>query len=126
MEIARLNAVFQREERQYILVGHGRWGSSDASLGIPVRWSQISAACLIVELCFEHHHIETSQGTHFFHNLTSFGVGYFTVNDDDFFDENLLNSLPAAFETAYLRHVHFDAPLTVAIDGRKGVGEVVF
>jgi CheY-like chemotaxis protein len=123
-EIEQLNNILQRKEQPYILIGRGRWGSSDPSLGIPVRWSQISGSRLIVELCMENHHIEPSQGTHFFHNLTSFGVGYFTVTNDDFFDENRLNSIPAAFETKYVRHIHFDQPVTVVIDGRKGCGTV--
>ena len=111
----------------YILIGPGRWGSSDPALGIPVKWPDISASRLIVESSLNNYRIEPSQGTHFFHNLTSFGVGYFTINphsEDGIYNLDYLNSMPAVYESERLRVVKFDNPLTVAIDGRKGAGVV--
>jgi CheY-like chemotaxis protein len=127
-EIDRINRQMVKENRTYLLIGPGRWGSSDPWLGIPVKWPQISNARVIVELGLENYRIEPSQGTHFFHNLTSFGVGYFTVNpyvSDGFFDEKFLKEQPAVEETAYLRHVRLTQALTVKIDGKKGLGAVV-
>ncbi|MDE6402771.1 MAG: phosphoenolpyruvate synthase, partial [Muribaculaceae bacterium] len=101
--------------------------SSDTALGIPGKWPDISGARLIVESSLNNYRIEPSQGTHFFQNLTSFGVGYFTVNPcshDGIYDIDYLNSLPADFETDYIRVVKFDSPLSIGINGRKGVGVV--
>jgi CheY-like chemotaxis protein len=127
-EIERLNKKLTEEGRNYDLVGPGRWGSSDPWLGIPVKWPQISNARVMVESGLENYRIEPSQGTHFFHNLTSFGVGYFTINPylhDGFFDEAFLNARPAVEETKFLRHVRFDKPLTIKIDGKKNIGLVM-
>lgn len=127
-EIEKLNRKFQEENRKYILVGPGRWGSSDLWLGIPVKWSYISNAQLIVECGLKNYRIEPSQGTHFFQNLTSFGVGYFTINPfigDGLFDNEFLASQPAEFETEYIRHVRFDAPLVIKINGKKSKGVVM-
>jgi CheY-like chemotaxis protein len=125
-EIERLNQEMIEEERNYILVGPGRWGSSDPWLGIPVKWAHISNACLIVESGLETYRVEPSQGTHFFHNLTSFGVGYFTINPyvagDGIFDEAFLNAQPAAKETKFLRRVRFEKPVVIKIDGKKNIG----
>ena len=110
-DIEKMNRGFTAEEKNYVLVGPGRWGSSDSWLGIPVKWPHISNARVIVECGLENYRVDPSQGTHFFQNLTSFGVGYFTINPfkgDGWFDEEYLNSLPAVEETEYLRHVHFD------------------
>ncbi|GHT06359.1 phosphoenolpyruvate synthase [Bacteroidia bacterium] len=126
-EIEALNRQLVDEGRNYVLIAPGRWGSSDPSLGIPVKWSQISNARLIVESGLENYRIEPSQGTHFFQNLTSFGVGYFTINpflDDGFFDEAYLNAQPAVSETAFLRHVRFTQPAIIKIAGRKNLGVV--
>ena len=112
-----------------MLVGPGRWGSSDPWLGIPVKWPHISQARVIVEKGLENYRIEPSQGTHFFQNLTSFGVGYFTVNpfleNDGFFDEAWLKSIPAVQETAFVRHVRFDNPICIKINGKKRIGVVM-
>jgi len=127
-EIDEINRKLLQENKNYILVGPGRWGSSDHWLGIPVKWAQISAAKVIVECGLSSYRIDPSQGTHFFQNLTSFGVGYFTINpyiNDGFFDENFLNSLPSTTETAHLRHVHFPKPIEIKIDGKKGIGVVM-
>ena len=127
-EIEQINAAFAKDDRNYILVGPGRWGSSDPWLGIPVKWTHISQARLIVESGLENYRIEPSQGTHFFQNLTSFGVGYFTVNpfleNDGFFDEEFLNSKPAVFESNFIRHVHFVNPILIKINGKKRMGVV--
>jgi CheY-like chemotaxis protein len=127
-DIEKLNKQLVEEEKNYILIGPGRWGSSDPWLGIPVKWSHISNARLIVESGLENYRIEPSQGTHFFHNLTSFGVGYFTINPylkDGVFDEAFLNAQPAVQETEYLRHVRFERPVMMKIDGKRNIGVVM-
>lgn len=127
-DIEKLNDEFLKEGRNYILVGPGRWGSSDAWLGIPVKWPHISAARVIVEAGLTNYRVDPSQGTHFFQNLTSFGVGYFTVNayrHDGVYNQEFLNALPAVHETKFLRHIHFDKPLVVKMDGRKNLGVVM-
>jgi CheY-like chemotaxis protein len=128
-EIAKINEKMISEDRNYILVGPGRWGSSDHWLGIPVKWPHISNARLIVESGLENYRIEPSQGTHFFQNLTSFGIGYFTVNpyieNGGVFDEEFLQSQPAIYETQFLRQVRFKNPLTIKIDGKKSMGVVL-
>lgn len=126
-ELEKLNERFMQEQRAYILVGPGRWGSSDPWLGIPIKWAHISAARIIVESGLEHFRVDPSQGTHFFHNLTSFGVGYLTVNpymQDGLYDVDFLNSQPAASETTYLRHIRFDKPVKIEIDGKTNKAAV--
>lgn len=120
-ELEKLNDQFISDRRSYVLVGPGRWGSCDPWLGIPIKWAQISSARIIVESGLEHFRVDPSQGTHFFHNLTSFGVGYLTINPfmhDGFYDVDYLNGQPAVTETAYLRHVRFDSPVKIEIDGK--------
>ncbi|HEX2395828.1 MAG TPA: phosphoenolpyruvate synthase, partial [Bacteroidales bacterium] len=98
------------------------WGSSDPWLGIPVKWAHISAARVIVESGLEHFRVDPSQGTHFFHNLTTFGVGYLTINPylkDGIYDVDFLNSQKAVTETRYLRHVRFESPIKIEIDGKS-------
>ncbi len=127
-QIAKINAEFAAQGKNYILIGPGRWGSSDPALGIPVKWASISASRLIVESSLANYRIEPSQGTHFFQNLTSFGVGYFTINQsigDGVFDIDYLNSLPAQFENEKLRVVKFDKPLSISINGKRGIGVVL-
>ena len=127
-DIEKMNRRFTGEEKSYVLVGPGRWGSSDSWLGIPVKWPHISNARVIVECGLENYRVDPSQGTHFFQNLTSFGVGYFTINPfkgDGWFDEEYLNSLPAVEETEYLRHVRFDKPIVIKMDGKKSLGVVL-
>lgn len=129
LEIAALNEKFIESDTHYVLVGPGRWGSSDPWLGIPVKWPHISQARIIVESGLENYRIEPSQGTHFFQNLTSFGVGYFTINpfleNDGYFDEAFLNEQPAVYETSFIRHVRFDKPLSIKINGKKRLGVVM-
>ncbi|MDH8702678.1 CheY-like chemotaxis protein [Dysgonomonadaceae bacterium PH5-43] len=127
-EIEKINRKFTEEGKNYVLVGPGRWGTSDHWLGIPVKWPHISNARVIVESGLENYRIEPSQGTHFFQNLTSFGVGYFTINSyikDGFFDEAFFNAQPAEEETKYLRHVRFEKPIVIKIDGKKNLGVVM-
>lgn len=126
-EIEKVNAAMVERGEPYILIGPGRWGSSDPALGIPVKWPQIAGARLIVESSLPGYRIEPSQGTHFFQNLSSFGVGYFTIDADGgngFFDTAWLDSLPAVYEDDRLRVIRFDSPLSVAINGRKSKGIV--
>ena len=122
MAVDKINSKFKEQEKEYILVGPGRWGSSDPWLGIPVTWSQISSAKVIVESGLKDYRIDPSQGTHFFQNLTSFKVGYFTINpfmDDGFYDIDYLNKMDAVYEDEYIRHVRFKDYLTIIIEGRK-------
>lgn len=127
-EIEKINRTFTEREEPYILIGPGRWGSSDNALGIPVKWPQISAARLIVEVALEGYRIEPSQGTHFFQNLTSFGVGYFTVNacdnENDLYDEAYLDKAEAEYESDRVRVVRFRQPVSIRINGKKRCGLV--
>ena len=127
-EIQQINQHFLNEGRNYVLVGPGRWGSSDPWLGIPVKWPAISAAKVIAEAGLQNYRVDPSQGTHFFQNLTSFGVGYFTINDylgDGIYRQEMLNEIPAIEETQHVRVVHFEQPFTVKIDGMKKEGVVI-
>ena len=128
LELSEINAGFAARNEFYVLIGPGRWGSSDNALGIPVKWPDICNARLICESSLKNYRIEPSQGTHFFQNLTSFGVGYFTINpfsNDGIYDIEYLNSMPAVYETETVRIVKFDRPLSIGINGRKGVGVVI-
>jgi len=129
-DIEQLNRRLVDEGKPYMLIGPGRWGSSDAWLGIPVKWPHISGARLIVEAGLTTYRIDPSQGTHFFQNLTSLHVGYFTVNpylkeNGGFYDSDFLNAQPAVTETKYVRHVRFEKPLTIKINGKKSLGVVM-
>lgn len=129
LDIDQINRRFLAEGRQYVLIGPGRWGSSDPWLGIPVKWPAISAARVIAEIALPGYRVDPSQGTHFFQNLTSFGVGYFTIdtNRDDggIVQKQLLDTMPAIEETSLVRHIHFPRPLRIMMDGRKQVGVVI-
>ena len=121
-EIAEINRKMLDCGEGYILIGPGRWGSSDDALGVPVRWADISA-----ETALNNYRIEPSQGTHFFQNLTSFGVGYFTVNpfgSDDYLDQAYLDAQPAEYESKFVRVINFCTPITIGIDGRLTAGLV--
>ena len=125
--IEKLNKGFRDNRLGFVLVGPGRWGSSDPWLGIPAKWTQISEARIIVESGLENYRIDPSQGTHFFQNLTSFRVGYMTINPfigDGLYDTNFLDSLDAVYEDQYVRHVRFDAALKILIDGKTHRGVV--
>ena len=122
-QLTALNNRMREEGRGYVLIGYGRWGSSIPSLGVPVKWSDISEAKVLVEACLENFRVDPSQGTHFFQNMTSFNVGYINVNpymrQRDSFDTSILNAMDAEYETDYLRLVHFEEDLDICIDGRK-------
>ncbi len=111
------------EGKNYVLIGPGRWGSSDTWLGIPVKWPHISAARIIVEAGLTNYRVDPNQGTHFFQNLTSFGVGYFTINalikNKGVYNQDFVNAQPAVYESKYLRHVHFEHPITAKMDRKK-------
>ena len=127
-EIDTLNRMLMAEGREYILIGPGRWGSSDPWLGVPVRWAQICNTRLIVESSLADYQIDPSQGTHFFQNLTSFSVGYFTINQnrgDGFLDEDWLDTLPAEHDMQYVRHVRRDRPFSIKMDGKHSCGVVL-
>ena len=127
-EIEQLNRRFLADDKNYVLIGPGRWGSSDPWLGIPVKWPHISAARVIVEAALKNYHVDPSQGTHFFQNLTSFGVGYFTINTftgDGILRRDVLDAMPAVSETAHVRHVRFPQPLRIMMDGKKQQGVVL-
>ncbi len=137
--IEKINQQFLNEDKNYVLIGPGRWGSSDYWLGIPVKWPHISAARVIVETGLKNYHVDPSQGTHFFQNLTSFGVGYFTINTYTgerlrvgeqssgigIFQQEVLDQMPAVEETEYVRHVRFEKPLKIMMDGKKQTGVVL-
>ena len=127
-EIEKLNKEYLDRGTNYVLVGPGRWGSSDSWLGIPVKWPHISAARVIVEVALKNYHVDPSQGTHFFQNLTSFGVGYFTIDEnrnDGCFHKATLDAMPAVEETEHVRVVRFEKGLRIMMDGKKGEGVVV-
>ncbi len=130
-EVERLNTELGTDGRFYILIGPGRWGSADHWLGIPVQWQQISNARVIVEASPAGYNVDPSQGTHFFHNLTSLRMGYLTVppgaerdRADNFVDWEWLAGQPAHCETEHLRHLRLDHPLLVELDGTRGIGLV--
>ena len=131
-EIERINRTFIESEGQngsYLLIGPGRWGSSDPWLGIPVKWPHISCAQIIVEAGLENFQDDPSQGTHFFQNLTSLGIGYLTINafcGDGIYKEADLDKYPAIQETAHVRHIRLDSPLTIKIDGKHKEAVVQF
>lgn len=129
-DIERMNRHFLTEGRNYVLIGPGRWGSSDHYLGVPVKWPHISAAKVIVEVALKNYRVDPSQGTHFFQNLTSFGVGYFTIDTNQpgeggLIDKTKLDNMPAIEETNYVRHVRFDQPLRILMDGMKQEGAIL-
>ena len=123
-EVTALNLNMREEKRNYVLIGYGRWGSSIPSLGVPVSWSDISEAKLIVECCLENFRIAPSQGTHFFQNMTSFNAGYVNVNPyarpGEVCDTDFLDGMEAVYESELVRHVRFGRELLVCADGHEG------
>ena len=127
-EVSVLNARLVEQKRPYILIGVGRWGSLDHWLGIPVTWDQIAGASVIVESGFKDFNVTPSQGSHFFQNITSFRVGYFTVSwvgHMGFIDWEWLKRQPAEEELKFTRHLRFDAPIVAKINGRKNKGIIL-
>jgi len=127
-QVGTANGRLREVERPYVLIGPGRWGSADPWLGIPVTWAQISGVRCIVEDELRDIKVAPSQGTHFFQNITSFGIGYFTLNAQDpraHLDHAWLDAQEAVWESEHLRHVRFAEPLTIAVDGRSGIGVIM-
>ncbi len=127
-EVAQLNSTLKEEGRPYILIGPGRWGSADHWLGIPVTWAQISGVACIIETEMYDIKVAPSQGTHFFQNLTSFGLGYFTLSSDHpsaFLDQAWLDVQPAAQGGSFVRHIRFKDSIDILVDGRTGAGVVM-
>ena len=127
-EIEKINKTYLDSGTNYVLVGPGRWGSSDSWLGIPVKWPHISAARVIVEVALKNYRVDPSQGTHFFQNLTSFGVGYFTIDEnrgEGFFCNSELDAMPSVMETEHVRVVRFARPLKIMMDGKRQEGAVL-
>ncbi len=127
-QVARMTRRLGADHTPFILIGVGRWGSAEPSLGIPVSWEQIAGASVIVEAGFRDMQVTPSQGTHFFQNLTARNIGYFTVNPDagqGFVDWAWLASQPACAEEGVVRHVRLEAPVTVKMNGRKQQGVII-
>ncbi len=127
-EVGAVAGRLKAEGRPFLLIGPGRWGSADRWLGIPVAWSQIAGVRCIVETDMADLRVSPSQGTHFFQNMTSFGIGYFTVNFDrigGMLDSDWLDAEPSESETAHVRHLSFPEPLEIVVSGKKGVGAVM-
>jgi hypothetical protein len=128
IELEAINTPFSKSGKHYVLIGPGRWGSSDRWLGIPVKWPQISGAKVIIESGLQNYNVDPSQGTHFFQNLTSLKVAYLTINphiDQGFLDTEYLDSLPAVYESEMVRHVQFEKPIKVIIHGQKRKGVIL-
>jgi len=127
-EIGRINDDLAKRGGHYVLIGPGRWGTADRWLGIPVRWEQISQVKVMVETALENFRIEPSQGSHFFHNVTSFRIGYLTVGfnrADEFVDWDWLDGFPAEQETDFVRHIRLPEPLEVRLDGKHRAGALL-
>jgi len=128
-EIEALNAALKKKKRNYVLVGPGRWGTRDRFIGIPVAWPQISMAKVIVEMSMEGFPLDASLGSHFFHNVTSMNVGYFSIQHDgssDFVDWDKINLQKVVKETNYFKHICFEEPLTIIMDGQKRISVITW
>jgi len=126
-EIDRLNQKMMRENRKYVLIGPGRWGTKDRFLGIPVVWPQISNAKVIVEVSLPDFHVDASLGSHFFHNVTSMNVGYFSVSQGVSGNSIVWEKLGTANiieQGNFFRHIRFDNPLLIRMDGKKGMAVI--
>jgi hypothetical protein len=132
-EVGSINNTLRQEKRPYILIGPGRWGTADESLGIPVQWKQISNAKIIIEASPSGYDVEPSQGTHFFQNITSLRIGYFTLppgaektstSTGDYLDREWLDRQAVCSVSKHLRHLRFEEPLTVLLNGRVGTGSI--
>jgi len=128
VEVDRFNSQLRADNIPYLLIGPGRWGSTDSWLGIPVKWSQISGVKVVVEVSLPNMNVDPSQGSHFFQNMTSLRIGYFTIplhGPDGFIDWPWLEGQPTVNETPFLKHIRLSQPLKVMIDGRKSQGIVL-
>ena len=127
-EIMRLNKTMVKEDRPYILIGPGRWGTCERYLGIPVVWSDINGVRVIMEVDLENFQVDHSQGSHFFHNISSAGIPYFYIkynSETDFLDWTWLDTIPVIQETTYFQHVRTPTPLMIVANGKKRSGRVV-
>ena len=127
-EIEYLNAEMAAEKRKYVLIGPGRWGTSDRFLGVPVQWSQITNASVIVETSLENYPLDFSHGSHFFHNITSMNVGYFAVQNGSrtcFIHREILEKQTLINTTTHFRHIRFKHPLTIIMNGKKNEAGIV-
>jgi len=128
-EIDKLNQIMQDEGKKYVLIGPGRWGTKDRFIGIPVAWPQISNAKIIVEMSLNDFALDASLGSHFFHNVTSMNVGYFSVNHKNIKDKiywDALNTQKVINQTKYFKHIRFEKPLTITMDGRKRISAITW
>ena len=128
-EIAAMNERLVREHRYYLLIGPGRWGTRDRFIGIPVNWPQISHAKVIVETSLEDFPLDASLGSHFFHNVTSMNVGYFSVqhyNDEDIIRWDVLKAQQVVSESSFCKHIRFEHPLKIYMDGKKRAAAILF
>ena len=125
-DIAQWNAVLSNQGRPYLLIGPGRWGSKDSWMGIPVDWAEINGARVVVETGFKQFRVQPSEGSHFFHNLTSLGVSYFSLprNQEFEVDWDWLDAQPEVGVRRYVRHIRLENPLAIKMDGRTGLGVV--
>jgi hypothetical protein len=126
-EIDLMNEKMQRENRRYVLIGPGRWGTKDRFLGIPVDWPQISYAKVIIEISLPEFHLDASLGSHFFHNVTSMNVGYFSINQgshDEIIIWEKLKQQKVIETGRFFQHIRFDKPLLIRMDGKKGMAVV--
>jgi CheY-like chemotaxis protein len=125
-EISKMNAALSKEKRKYLLIGPGRWGSADRWLGIPVKWADISGVGAMVETTSPKLMVDPSQGSHFFHNLTTLGINYIAISEEKeaFLDWDWITSQPVERETTYVSLVRFDKPITLKVDGRKSQGVI--
>jgi hypothetical protein len=129
VDIERINSNMIGQQLDYILIGPGRWGSRDPFLGITVNWSQISKARVIVEVSLANYPLDSSLGSHFFHNVTSMNIGYFSVLDTsstDYVQWNILNSCELIQKTKYLKHVRFNLPVQVLMNGKQKTSVIIF
>ncbi len=125
-EISALNHQLEKEGKKYLLVGTGRWGSSDHCLGVPVQWNDISAVAGIIEAGTQQFSPDPSQGTHFFQNITSLGIAYFTVyRQEDRINWNWLKNAPALGDFNYIKHIRLDTPIAIKVEGRRNMGVIL-
>jgi hypothetical protein len=127
-EIGKITEKLRLEKQPYILVGPGRWGTEDRFLGIPVKWNQIAGVKVMVETALENFNIDPSQGTHFFHNITSRGIGYINVpynSQENFIDWKWLEEKKSVKKLRYVKHIELSSPLNIKLDGRHGSALII-
>ncbi|MCA1747470.1 MAG: pyruvate, phosphate dikinase, partial [Bacteroidales bacterium] len=127
-ELEKMNREMKEAKREYILIGPGRWGTADPHIGIPVKWSHISNARIIIETSMEDFPLDASLGSHFFHNVTSMNVGYFSIQHNspsEFIRWDMLQQQKVVEESEFLKHVRFEKPLSILMDGKKRISAVM-